>query len=167
MEKKQYIGIVKVDFSKVNANNNPFYGKQRFEEHNEERVIMEKHDVIAEVPFESIRVELRSHDAQQMSLVVEVNKYYFTYIEGGDYFNAYFTVDSMAYELEVHVIEEKVADIYLSQWESLAQFEDGEDATRVITDTNFQVTGINGNYSCKCYIDNIPYFKVQYKSPKI
>lgn len=157
MEKKEYIGIVKVDFSKVNANDNPFYGKQRFEEHNEERVIMEKRDVITEVPFDSIKVELHGNDAQQMSLVVEVNKYYFTYIEGGNYFNAYFTVDSMAYELEVHVIEEKVATIYLSQWESLGRFEDGEDATRVITDTEFRVTGTSGNYSCKCYIDNVPY----------
>lgn len=156
MEKKEYIGIVKVDFSKVNANDNPFYGKQRFEEHNEERIVMEKHDVI-EVPFDSIKVELHGNDAQQMSLVVEVNKCYFTYIEGGNYFNAYFTVDSMAYELEVHVIEEKVATIYLSQWESLGRFEDGEDATRVITDTEFRVTGTSGNYSCKCYIDNVPY----------
>ena len=156
MEKKEYIGIVKVDFSKVNANDNPFYGKQRFEEHNEERIVMEKHDV-TEVPFDSIKVELHGNDAQQMSLVVEVNKYYFTYIEGGNYFNAYFSVDGMVYELEVHVVGEKVAAVYLSQWESIGQFEDGEDATRVITDTEFRVTGTSGNYSYKCYIDNVPY----------
>ena len=121
---------LRVQRTEARLTNNPFYGHSLIKKVTED-TLMHDYDKRTDIaPFGVIATIVVGDEETRYVFDIKINRYYFDH-EGEGRYVAFFSIEEKTYEVWVFFKGDVIEDLWLSEWLTGADFENGEDADNI------------------------------------
>ena len=121
---------LRVQRTEARLTDNPFYGHSLIKKVTED-TLMHDYDKRTDVaPFGVMATIVVGDEETRYVFDIKINRYYFDH-EGEGRYVAFFSIEEKTYEVWVFFKGDVIEDLWLSEWLTGADFENGEDADNI------------------------------------